>query len=224
MCWVRNGRPRRAAAVRGRRLPQRDQLIRAGCRSDRHAPSAAAPRAAAASSPDRGSAGRPCAGGAPSGPSATNTFSPPSRRSLRSGLRPVWYIAVALAIGDGRKVWTWSARKPFRFSHSARFSMSRSRGAGMRRDEVRDQILLLSGRFRCFVEQALELFVAADAGLHHLRRAAPPRCARARSSGSRRRGGSPARARTRATSPPGRSAAPDATSTFLTPGSARAFR
>ena len=55
-----------------------------------------------------------------------NTVSPPSRRSLRSGFFPVWYIAVAVAIGDGRNVWTWSARKPFLFSHSASASMSRS--------------------------------------------------------------------------------------------------
>ena len=35
-------------------------------------------------------------------------------------------MAVAVAIGDGRKVCTWSARKPFFFSHSASSSMSSS--------------------------------------------------------------------------------------------------
>ena len=41
--------------------------------------------------------------------------------------------------------------------------------AGMRRDEVRNQVLLLAGRLRKAVEELLELVVRADAGLHHLR-------------------------------------------------------
>ncbi|MCG3146134.1 MAG: hypothetical protein HONDAALG_03989 [Gammaproteobacteria bacterium] len=35
-------------------------------------------------------------------------------------------MAVAVAIGAGRKACTWSARKPFLFSHSASSSMSSS--------------------------------------------------------------------------------------------------
>ena len=48
------------------------------------------------------------------------------RVTLRSGFLPEWYIAVAVAMGEGRKVCTWSARKPFFFNHSASFSMSSS--------------------------------------------------------------------------------------------------
>ncbi len=43
-----------------------------------------------------------------------------------SGFLCEWYIAVAVAIGDGRKACTWSARKPFFLSHSASSSMSSS--------------------------------------------------------------------------------------------------
>ena len=39
-------------------------------------------------------------------------------------------VAVAVAIGDGRKVWTWSALKPLRLSQSASSSMSSSRVPG----------------------------------------------------------------------------------------------
>jgi hypothetical protein len=45
---------------------------------------------------------------------------------LRSGLRLLWYIVVAVAIGLGQKVCTWSARKPFLLSQIARFIMSSS--------------------------------------------------------------------------------------------------
>jgi hypothetical protein len=38
----------------------------------------------------------------------------------------VWYMVVAIAIGVGVKVCTWSRLKLFFFSHSARFSMSSS--------------------------------------------------------------------------------------------------
>ena len=44
--------------------------------------------------------------------------------------------------------------------------------AGMRRDEVRNQVLLLAGFLRILVEQLLELVVRADARLHHLRQRA----------------------------------------------------
>ena len=40
----------------------------------------------------------------------------------------------------------------------------------MRRDEIRDQVLLLARRLRVLVEQLLELVVGADARLHHLRK------------------------------------------------------
>ena len=58
-------------------------------------------------------------------PFTTWTCSLP-RLSDAAGFLPVWYIAVALAIGDGRKACTWSARKPLRLSHSASSSMSSS--------------------------------------------------------------------------------------------------
>jgi hypothetical protein len=68
-----------------------------------------------------------------------------ARRSTRfSGLRPVWYMAEAVAMGVGRKAWTWSGRKPLRLSQSARSSMSSSRGPGVGGDEVGDQVLLLA--------------------------------------------------------------------------------
>ncbi len=41
--------------------------------------------------------------------------------------------------------------------------------ARMRRDEVRDQVLLLARFLREFLEQLLEAVIRADAGLHHLR-------------------------------------------------------
>ncbi len=50
----------------------------------------------------------------------------PLRVTRFSGLRPVCHMAVARAMGEGRKAWTWSARKPFRFSHRASSSMSSS--------------------------------------------------------------------------------------------------
>jgi len=67
------------------------------------------------------------------------------------------------AIGDGRKVCTWSARKRFFFSHSARFIMSSS-SCRMGGDEVRDQVLFLARLFRIPVEHLLELVIAAHAG------------------------------------------------------------
>ena len=93
-------------------------------RSGRRGPCAAGPRAAAASWPDRGSAGRPCAAGAPAGPWGCGTRWGSRRRSRRRGLRPVWYMAVAVAIGEGKKACTWSARKPLRLSQSASCTMS----------------------------------------------------------------------------------------------------
>ena len=59
-------------------------------------------------------------------PLAEKTASPPTRRTGLSGFRPVWYMVEAGAIGEGRKVCTWSARNLFFFSHSARFIMSSS--------------------------------------------------------------------------------------------------
>ncbi len=45
---------------------------------------------------------------------------------LKAGIDPYAAMLVAVAIGLGVKVCTWSARKPFFFSHSARFIMSSS--------------------------------------------------------------------------------------------------
>jgi hypothetical protein len=50
--------------------------------------------------------------------------------------------------------------------------MSFVTGAGVGRDEVRDQELFLAGLKAELVEQRLELVVAADARLHHLRQRA----------------------------------------------------
>ena len=76
VCCVRIGRVRLARTLRPRGLHSgaggligRHQLRRAHCRSDRRAPCAATPRAAAASCSDRDSAGTPCAGGARAAPS-----------------------------------------------------------------------------------------------------------------------------------------------------------
>ena len=92
-----------------------------------------------------------------------------SRVTLRSGFLPVWYIAVAVAIGQGKKVCTWSARKPFFLSHSARFIMSSSLVPGCAAMKYGIRYCFLPASCRVLVEQRLELVVAADAGLHHLR-------------------------------------------------------
>ena len=81
-------------------------------------------------------------------------------------------MAVAVAIGEGRNACTWSARKPFFFSHSASSSMSCIARAGMRGDEIRNEVLLLARLLRVLVEQLLEFVVGADARLHHLRQRA----------------------------------------------------
>ena len=184
--------PRRADAGRG--LVQRNQLVRCPSRSGRRAPCGAAPRAAAASSRDRGSARTPCAGGAPCSPRGTCTSSPPSRRTrsqrvlARCGTSPSRSpSATAGTPAPGRR----ESRSCF--SHSASVQHVVVGRARVRGDEVRDQVLLLAGLSRVPVEQLLEPVVGADARLQHLGQRPALRCARARSSGSRRRGGSPAR-------------------------------
>src|SRR2546430_1223339 len=56
-----------------------------------------------------------------------------------SGFLPEWYIAVAVAMGDGRNACTWSARKPFFFSHraSSRMSSSVAPGGAARGEDAR---------------------------------------------------------------------------------------
>ena len=72
---------------------------------------------------DRGSAGMPCAAGAP--------WERGDRHALLAA-RPAQRVLAGMVHrrgrghGRGRKVCTWSARKPFCFSHSASFSMSSS--------------------------------------------------------------------------------------------------
>jgi hypothetical protein len=68
----------------------------------------------------------------------------PAAQTFFSGFFSVWYMAVASAIGVGRKVCTWSRRKPLRFSQSARFQHVLVGGAGVGGDEVGDQVLLLA--------------------------------------------------------------------------------
>ena len=101
------------------------QLLTSAADQIGRAPCAAAPRAAAASCSDRGSAGTPCAAAAHADPWECSTASL-SRVMRFSGFLPLWYIAVAVAIGEGRNACTWSARKPLRLSHSASSSMSSS--------------------------------------------------------------------------------------------------
>ena len=68
-------------------------------------------------------------------PGDATTFSE-ARVTLCNGFLPVWYIAVAIAMGVGRKVCTWSTRKPLCFSHSASFQHVLVGGARMRGDEI----------------------------------------------------------------------------------------
>ena len=129
VCCVRNGcafllPPCAGARCRPAGTPGSAAACR--CRSGRRGPCVAAPRAAPASCWRRDSAGTPCAAGA-----------------RLQALRDVHLLAVARDLaqrilaacgtspwrspsGEGRKACTWSARKPFFFSHSASSSMSSS--------------------------------------------------------------------------------------------------
>ncbi len=87
----------------------------------------------------------------------------------RSGFLPLWYIAVAVAIGEGRKACTWSARKPLRFSHSASSSMSSSVVPGCAAMKYGIRYCSLPASFEYLSNSCLEAVVGAHAGLHHLR-------------------------------------------------------
>jgi hypothetical protein len=91
------------------------------------------------------------------------------RPTFFSGLRCVWYIAVAMAIGVGRKGLHLIepevvALEPERQIEHIQIGRSRMRG-----DEVRDQVLLLARLLREFVEHRLERVVARNRRLHHVR-------------------------------------------------------
>ena len=89
--------------------------------------------------------------------------SPPARRTRAAGSCRVWYIAVALAIGDGRNAWTWSARKPLRLSHSASASMSSSVVPGCAAMKYGIRYCFLPASFEYWSNSSLNAIVGADA-------------------------------------------------------------
>ncbi len=173
VCWVRIGwRARRRGTLPfPARVPcppvaRMESAAGGPDRSGRRGPCGAAPRAATASCWRRDSAGTPCGAGAPASPWARVT---PAllRVTRRSGFLPVWYIAVAVAIGEGRKACTWSARNPLRLSQRASSSMSSSVVPGCAAMKYGIRYCSLPAGFRILIEQLLEAVVGADAWLHH---------------------------------------------------------